>query len=178
MSHDHPSARGSESTATSGPTSAVETSHIDAIPAGERHGRPRDLFPVWFSGNLSVGNAVFGALAIAVGNSFWWAVLAVLVGNVVGGVFMALHSVQGARLGVPQLIQSRGQFGFFGALLPVFLAAFLYGGFFVVTAVLGGQALSAAMPDTLGVNSALVLLSLVSLAIALLGYRVIHVAAR
>lgn len=155
----------------------VETSHIDVIDPADRHGRARDLFPVWFSGNLSVGNAIFGALAIAVGNSFWWAVLAVLFGNVVGGTFMALHSVQGARLGVPQLIQSRGQFGFFGALLPVVLAAFLYGGFFVVTAVLAGQALAAAVP-AVSVNTGLVLLSLLSLAIALAGYRIIHVAAR
>jgi len=156
----------------------LETSHIDVIPTSSRHGRARDLFPVWFSGNLSIGNAIFGALAIVVGNSFWWAVLAVLVGNLVGATFMALHSVQGARLGVPQLIQSRGQFGFLGALLPVLLAAFLYGGFFVITAVLSGQALSAAMPDTVTVNGGLLVLSLLSLAIALLGYRAIHVAAR
>ena len=158
--------------------SRLESSHIDVIDPADRHGTPRDLFPVWFSGNLSIGNAIFGALAIMVGNSFWWAVIAVLVGNVVGGTFMALHSVQGARLGVPQLIQSRGQFGFLGALLPVCLAAFLYGGFFVVTAVLGGQALSAAMPETFSVNGGLVLLSVLSLAIALLGYRAIHIAAR
>lgn len=104
--------------------------------------------------------------------------IAVLLGNVVGGVFMALHSVQGARLGVPQLIQSRGQFGFLGALLPVVLAAFLYAGFYVVTAVLGGQALSAALPGTFSVNGGLILLSVLSLVIALLGYRAIHVAAR
>lgn len=158
--------------------SRLESSHIDAIDRGQRHGTPCDLFPVWFSGNLSIGNAIFGALAIVVGNSFWWAVVAVLVGNLVGGTFMALHSVQGARLGVPQLIQSRGQFGFLGALLPVLLAAFLYAGFFVVTAVLGGQALSAAMLGTFSVNGGLVLLAVLSLVIALLGYRAIHVAAR
>ena len=158
--------------------SRLESSHIDAIDLGQRHGTPCDLFPVWFSGNLSIGNAIFGALAIVVGNSFWWAVVAVLVGNLVGGTFMALHSVQGARLGVPELIQSRGQFGFLGALLPVLLAAFLYAGFFVVTAVLGGQALSAAMPGTFSVNGGLVLLAVLSLVIALFGYRAIHVAAR
>jgi NCS1 family nucleobase:cation symporter-1 len=58
------------------------------------------------------------------------------------------------------------------------LAAFLYAGFFVVTAVLGGQALSAALPGTFSVNAGLVLLSVLSLVIALLGYRAIHVAAR
>lgn len=155
----------------------VETTHIDAVDPSKRHGRPRDLFPVWFSSNLSVGNAIFGALAVAVGNSLWWAVLAVLVGNVLGGTFMALHSVQGARLGVPQLIQSRGQFGFLGALLPILLAAFLYGGFFVVTAVLAGQALAAAVPS-INPTIALIGLGLLSLVVALAGYRVIHLAAK
>jgi NCS1 family nucleobase:cation symporter-1 len=155
-----------------------ETSHIDAIPPEARHGRARDLFAVWFSGNLSIGNAVFGLLAVVVGNSFWWAIVAILVGNVIGGVFMALHSVQGARLGVPQLIQSRGQFGFYGALLPVALAAVLYLGFFYVTAVLAGQALAAAKPDVFSVNAGIILCSLISIGLALIGYRAIHVAAR
>ena len=48
----------------------------------------------------------------------------------------------------------------------------------MVTAVLGGQALSATMPGTFTVNGGLVLLSVLSLGIALLGYRAIHVAAR
>lgn len=158
--------------------SGLELHHIDVVAPDERHGKPRDLFPVWFSANLSIGNAVFGALAIAVGNSFWWAVLAVVVGNVVGGVFMALHSVQGARLGVPQLIQSRGQFGFHGALLPVALAAFLYCGFFIVTALVSGQAIAAAAPSLFDINSGMLWLSLISLGLALLGYRAIHLAAK
>ncbi len=165
------------STAQSSPTRGVEVHHIDIVSESERHGRARDLFPVWFAANLNVGNAVFGALAVVVGNSVFWAILAVLVGNVIGGTFMALHSVQGARLGVPQLIQSRGQFGFFGALLPVVLAAFLYGGFFVVSAVIGGQALNAALP-AVSVNQGIVLGAIVSVLLALLGYRAIHLAAK
>ncbi|GAA2007351.1 cytosine permease [Nakamurella flavida] len=164
-----------ESTAATG---KLEVNHIEVVPDSERHGRARDLFPVWFSSNLSLGNAIFGALAVAVGNGLLWALVAVVIGNLVGGAFMALHSVQGARLGVPQLIQSRGQFGFYGALLPVVLAAFLYLGFFVTTAVVSGQALSAAAPDLFSVNQGLVLLALVSLALALAGYRAIHLAAK
>jgi NCS1 family nucleobase:cation symporter-1 len=95
---------------------------------------------------------VFGAIAVALGNNVFWALVAVLLGNLLGGTFMALHSVQGARLGVPQLIQSRGQFGFYGALIPVALAALLYAGFFTVTAVIGGQALSAATSNGMSVN--------------------------
>lgn len=155
----------------------IETHHIDVIDPTERYGRARDLFAVWFSANLNVGNAVFGALAVLVGNNLLWAVVAVLVGNAVGGAFMALHSAQGPTLGVPQLIQSRGQFGYYGALLPVALAALLYGGFFVVTAIIGGQALAAAVPS-ISASWAIVLVSALSLVLSLLGYRVIHAAAR
>ena len=45
----------------------------------------------------------------------------VVVGNTVGGVFMALHSAQGPQLGVPQMVQTRGQFGSYGSLLVIVL---------------------------------------------------------
>ena len=157
--------------------SVVEQHHVDVVGPDERRGRARDLFPVWFSANLNIGGAVFGALAVALGNNVFWSLVVVVLGNVLGGTFMALHSVQGARLGVPQLIQSRGQFGFYGALVPVALAALLYGGFFTVTAVIGGQALSAAAP-ALSVNQGVLVSVALSLALALLGYRAIHASAR
>lgn len=158
-------------------SSAIEVQHVNAIPVTERHGKARDLFPVWFSANLNVGNAFFGALAVIVGNNLFWAIIAVILGNLAGAVFMALHSVQGAKLGVPQLIQSRGQFGFYGALLPIALAAFLYLGFFATTAVIGGQALSAAVPSV-DLTLAIIIVSGVSLALSLIGYKAIHTAAK
>lgn len=156
---------------------ALEAHHIDVIDPSHRHGRARDLFPVWFSANLNIGNAFFGALAVVVGNNLFWAIVAVILGNIAGAAFMSLHSIQGARLGVPQLIQSRGQFGYYGALLPVGLAAFLYLGFFATTAVIGGQSLTAAAPG-LDIGWSITLVALLSLALALVGYRAIHRAAR
>ena len=91
--------------------SALETHHIDPVPTTERTGSARDLFAVWFSANLNVGNAVFGLVILTIIPNFWVALIATLVGNVIGTALMALHSVQGARLGIPQLIQSRGLFG-------------------------------------------------------------------
>ena len=158
-------------------SSTIEVQHVNAIPPNERHGKARDLFPVWFSANLNVGNAFFGALAVILGNNLFWAVVAVVLGNLAGAVFMSLHSIQGAKLGVPQLIQSRGQFGFLGALLPIFLAAFLYLGFFATTAVIAGQNLSAAIP-AVSLPVSIVVVSLLSLVLALVGYKAIHVAAR
>ena len=155
----------------------LESQHVDVIDPAHRHGKARDLFPVWFSANLNVGNAFFGALAVVIGNNLFWAIVAVVLANAAGGAFMALHSVQGSRLGVPQLIQSRGQFGFYGALLPVALAAFLYLGFFATTAVIGGQFVSAAIPGA-EIGLSITLVALLSLALALVGYRAIHTAAK
>ncbi|MGY1695525.1 purine-cytosine permease family protein [Geodermatophilus sp. SYSU D00814] len=157
--------------------SVLEKHHIDVVDPADRRGRARDLFSVWFSANLNIGGAVFGALAVALGNNVFWSLVVVVLGNVLGGTFMALHSVQGARLGVPQLIQSRGQFGFYGALLPVVLAALLYAGFFTLTAVISGQALAAAAP-AVSVNQGVLVSVAISLLLALLGYRAIHLTAK
>ena len=66
---------------------------------------------------------------------------AIVVGHLVGGVLMALHSAQGPQMGIPQMIQSRGQFGSYGALIVVVIAAVMYLAFFASNIVLAGQSL-------------------------------------
>jgi len=155
---------------------AVETHHVDPVPATERSGRARDMFSLWFSANLNVGNAVFGLVILSVVPDFWLALAATLIGNVIGTALMALHSVQGARLGIPQLIQSRGQFGYFGALVPVAAAALMYLGFTVSVTIVGGQALAAATGMEL--RAAMLIVALASLVIAVVGYHAIHTVCR
>src|SRR5579864_2439046 len=93
---------------------------IQPIPLSERHGRPGDLFTIWFGSNIMMLTIVTGALSVTVFKQpFWWGVLAIVIGNLVGAVFMALHSAQGPQLGVPQMVQTRGQFGSFGSLFVV-----------------------------------------------------------
>ncbi len=43
--------------------------------------------------------------------------------------FMALHSAQGPRLGVPQMVQTKGQFGSYGSVLVVSIVVLMYIGF-------------------------------------------------
>ena len=89
---------------------------------------------------------------------------------------MALHSVQGPKLGIPQMIQSRAQFGVLGAVLPLVLVILMYLGFFAGTAVLGGSALAAWTGMPHGV--AVVATSAVCTVLAVYGYRLIHVVER
>jgi NCS1 family nucleobase:cation symporter-1 len=162
------------STAAPGRASFIEEHHIDFIPLDERHGTPRSLFYVWFAANFVIGTIITGALAVLVGNNLFWAVVSVVVGNLLGAVFMAYHSAQGPKLGVPQLIQSRGQFGFHGALLPVALAIILYVGFFAAGIIPAAQGLHILSPG-ISVNWAIVIIGIPSLILAGIGYDLIHI---
>ncbi|MBB4689071.1 purine-cytosine permease family protein [Amycolatopsis jiangsuensis] len=150
----------------------VERRSIDFVPEAERHGRARGLFAVWFAANMQVTTMVTGALGVLLGLSLPWAVLALVLGNLAGALLMALHSAQGPKLGVPQMIQSRAQFGFHGAILPLLLVIVMYIGFFATSAVLGGQALAGAT----GMNTdlAIVVVAAVCTVLAVFGYRLIH----
>jgi nucleobase:cation symporter-1, NCS1 family len=152
---------------------AIEEHHIDFIPDSERHGSTRDLFFVWFAANFVIGTIITGALAVLVGNNLFWSIVSIVIGNLIGAVFMAFHSAQGPRLGVPQLIQSRGQFGFHGALLPVALGIILYVGFFAAGAVPAAQGLHV-LWGGIDLNLAILIIGVPSLLLAIFGYDLIH----
>src|ERR1043165_4947057 len=98
----------------------LESSTIRPIPLTERHGTAADLFTVWFGPNFMLLPVVTGGLAVdSFRVPFAWALAALTAGNLIGAVFMALHAAQGPTLGVPQMIQTRGQFGTLGSLLVV-----------------------------------------------------------
>src|SRR3984957_17691527 len=108
----------------------LEINTIQPIPVDQRHGTAADLFTVWFGSNLMLLTIITGGLAVTVyGLPFAAAVAGVAIGNLVGAVFMALHAAQGATLGVPQMIQTRGQFGSLGSLLVVGIVIVMYVGF-------------------------------------------------
>ncbi|POB09434.1 cytosine permease [Sulfobacillus sp. hq2] len=150
----------------------VETHSIDYIPPTERHGKVSNLFFIWFTANMQITTIVTGALGIVLGLNLTSAILAILIGNAAGAVFMAYHSAQGPKLGIPQMIQSRAQFGLYGAILPLLLVIVMYLGYFATSAVLGGQALAAwlGMP----IDLAIILVSLINIVLAIVGYDLIH----
>ena len=88
---------------------------------------------------------------------------------------MAAHSSQGPKLGLPQMVQSRPQFGYIGALL-VWLFAFLqYAGFNVFNTVLAGESVGDAVNAPASFNPLwAILITIVGAVIALFGYDLIH----
>jgi NCS1 family nucleobase:cation symporter-1 len=156
----------------------IEQHTIYQIPLDQRHGNARQLFTLWFGANLNVLTIVTGALATTVfGQSFLSGVLAILVGNLAGTVFMALHAAQGPRLGVPQMVQSRGQFGAKGAAFVVALVIFMYVGYAGTALVTGGQSLHFILPG-ISERSGILAIGVISLTAAIYGHDLIHFCTR
>lgn len=151
----------------------VETHSIGVIPHEARHGRARGLFPLWFGANCQITIVLSGALAIYTGLSFTWTIVGVLIGLSLGGILMAFHSAQGPHLGLPQMIQSRAQFGFYGANLPLLIAIVMYLGFFAAGTVLAAEALN--ILTGIAVEAAIPLVGAGILVLTIMGYRAIHV---
>ncbi|MFV6030422.1 purine-cytosine permease family protein [Streptomyces sp. NPDC056264] len=162
---------------TPGERLSVETRTIEVIPDAERHGTPRSQFTLWFGANMQITAIVDGALAVVFGADALWAIPALLIGNVLGGIVMALHSAQGPRLGVPQMISSRAQFGVYGAVLPLLLVILMYLGFAATGSVLAGQALSE-MLHIDNTHVGILVFGALTAVVAVTGYRLIHIAGR
>jgi nucleobase:cation symporter-1, NCS1 family len=92
----------------------LEVRSIDYVPLNERHGKIWHLGPLWFMSNAQIATLAVGLIGISEGGSLFWSVLAIVAGVLVGTLFMAFHSAQGPQLGLPQMIQSRPQFGYVG----------------------------------------------------------------
>jgi NCS1 family nucleobase:cation symporter-1 len=117
---------------------------IDYVPLlDERHGKVWSQGPLWFMSNAQIATLAVGTFSAvgAGGNLIWSLIVAIVAGVVLGTFFMAFHSAQGPQLGLPQMIQSRPQFGYVGALLVWLFAYLQYAGFNIFNTILAGESL-------------------------------------
>jgi NCS1 family nucleobase:cation symporter-1 len=153
---------------------AVEPGGAEFISLSERHGGPLSLFWTWTSPNLEFATVFVGVLAVAAfGLSFPQAVLAIVLGTALGSLSHGLLGVRGPLYGVPQMIQSRIPFGYWGNILPAGLNAVTAGiGWFAVNSISGTLALNAltSLPKWL----CLVIIVAAQITIAYLGHNFLH----
>src|ERR1700690_1980597 len=150
----------------------LEVRSIDYVPLNERHGKIWHPSPLWFLSNAQIATLAVGLISISEGASLFWSVLAIVIGVLVGTLFMACHSAQAPQLGLPQMIQSRPQFGYIGALLVWLLAYVQYAGFNVFNTILGGEFMSTTAHGP--VKLWVIIVTVVALVVALVGYDLIH----
>jgi NCS1 family nucleobase:cation symporter-1 len=154
----------------------IETRSIDYIPLAERHGKVSELASVWFAGGAQLGCLATGVVGIAAGLNLAWNTVAILLGSALGTFFMAFHSTQGPQLGLPQMIQSRPQFGRRGALLVWGVALVNYIGYNAFSQVLAGQTMHELA--RIEPHVTLAVFTGASLVIAIFGYDSIHAVQR
>src|SRR6202050_3224050 len=109
---------------------------IDYVGEHERHGRVIDQGPFWFLGNFHFFTIAIGFVGPSMGLSFGFTSLAGALGILFGTIFVAFHASQGAELGLPQMIQSRAQFGYRGVVVVLVGTLFTFIGFNVADSVL------------------------------------------
>jgi NCS1 family nucleobase:cation symporter-1 len=151
----------------------VERHHIDRIPEGARHGKPWHQFAFWWGANVNVFNVVLGAVVVSIGLTFWWALIAIAVGTLIGALLIALHATQGPVLGVPQTIQSRAQFGFYGSAFLFPCVLLLNVGFIAAQLVIQAQAMQNVIAS-ISIPTWIVILTVPAVIIGIFGYRWIH----
>jgi NCS1 family nucleobase:cation symporter-1 len=152
---------------------AVEPGGAEFIPLNERHGRPLQLFWTWTSPNMEFATVFVGLLGILLGLSFWATFLAIVIGTALGSITQGILSTSGPQYGVPQMVLSRRGFGYWGNALPAGINSVVAGiGWFAVNSVSGALALNALthLPEVL----CLLIVVALQLAVAFLGYNLIH----
>jgi NCS1 family nucleobase:cation symporter-1 len=151
----------------------IEVRSIDQIPPGERHGRVRDQFSLWFGMSANIFPVVLGGAVVFMGLDFRWSCIAIVVGTLIGLFLVGFHAIQGPKLGVPQMIQSRGQFGFYGAVLVFAASIVLDFGFLAAQLVIQADAMNL-LYDAISIPAWIAILTVPVVVITIYGYDWIH----
>lgn len=155
-----------------GAAAGIEARSIDYVPESERHGKVWQQGPFWFLGNFQFFTITIGFIGPALGLSVVQTIIAGTLGIAFGTLFMAFHATQGPHLGLPQMIQSRGQLGFRGVIVALFASWVTFMLFNVVDVLLLGSGLN----GIFGWDATLVAVgtTLIAAALAIWGHDLLH----
>jgi NCS1 family nucleobase:cation symporter-1 len=158
----------------------IETHGIDAIEEAERHGKPHELFWIWFAANIGLLAVTYGSfLIVFFGLNLWQVIIVTILGVGISFALVGLVGLAGKRGGAPTLVLSRAAFGVFGNALPTLVSYLTLVGFETVgvcLAALATQSVLAELGLARGNQSlaiAFILIVLVSISISLLGHATI-----
>ena len=156
----------------------VEAHGIEAIPAADRHGRPRELAFLWAGAFVNYASLFTASLLTTYyGLGVWDGLVATALGTVAAAVILGLLSNTGPRSGLPQIAFTRSIFGLRGSYVGAALTLFLAIGWFAVDCVIAAQAGAQLFG---GGNSAatfglVLFIAAISVAVAIFGHQTIKV---
>ncbi len=117
----------------------------ESIPENMRNKKPSELFTLWFAANLTVGDFAVGFIPVELGLNIYYAIFAILIGNVLGSILVGVMSLTGPKTGFPQMVISRYGFGKRFGIFISLLQWINTMGWLTVNLVLAGFALSLAL---------------------------------
>ena len=151
----------------------VEPHGIDVLGPEERHGKPRQQFTLWLGSNLTIADFALGFSVVSLGLPWFYGVLAIVLGNLLGAAVLAGCAAMGPTYGQPQLMIGRYTFGRIGGLIPAVLNYISTIGWFTVNNILGSFGLRVLFPH-LPFWAAAIMLVIVQGLLAIYGHNLIH----
>ncbi|MCV7173012.1 MULTISPECIES: purine-cytosine permease family protein [Mycolicibacterium] len=119
----------------------VEAHGVEPIPDRERTARPLDLFRLTFGGANTIATVVLGSFPIIFGLSFRDALLATLLGVVLGAAILAPMALFGPRNGTNNAVSSSAHLGVHGRVVGSFLSLLTAVAFFSISVWTSGDVL-------------------------------------
>ena len=127
---------------------------------------------MWFGANLTIADFALGSLFFFLGVPFSGIIIAIVVGNVLGGFLLGLMASMGPSFGYPQMMISRAVMGRTGN-VPFAIANWISTvGWFTVNIILGGFALRTAFGLPFAVGAGIIVI--IDVALAIYGHDIIH----
>jgi nucleobase:cation symporter-1, NCS1 family len=158
----------------------IETGGIRPILDGERHGKPSEMFWVWFAANMGITALPFGAYLVTFyGLNLVQAIFAAIIGCVLSYALVGLVGVAGMRAGAPTMVVFRASFGVLGNKLPTLVSYATCIGFEILLMAIATLAFGSLL-SRVGVGGgdttiaiSFVIAAVIAIAISLLGHATI-----
>lgn len=151
----------------------VERRSVEAVPLPDRHGRPVGQFALWLGTNLTIADFALGFLPVTLGVPWGWTIVAILVGNLLGGLALGAMAAIGPTYGLPQMVIARTVFGRLGGRLPAALNYISTLGWYTVNTILAALGIHLLVPALHFWEAALILV-VVQTALAVYGHDLVH----
>ncbi|CAK7211978.1 hypothetical protein SEUCBS140593_001348 [Sporothrix eucalyptigena] len=155
----------------------VETRGVQPVPLEERTDRRGfNIFTFWWTASLTplaITNGIVGTYYE--GLSLEAASLTILFFTLLTALPTALLGTLGPQTGMRQMVQARFAFGLYAIMVVALLNLANTVGWSIIATIIAGETLSAVSGGSLSWDLGIVIISILSLVIAFLGYRIVHV---
>ncbi|KAE9963673.1 hypothetical protein BLS_009073, partial [Venturia inaequalis] len=156
--------------------SGMELRGVEPVPIEERNDKHGlNIFTMWWSISLTLLAVTTGLVGTLYdGLSLQAASLTILFFTLFAAIPPAALGTLGPQTGMRQIVQARYSFGLYAVTIVALFNLATTTGWCIISTIVAGQTLSAVSGGSLSWNLGIVIIALIALVIAFLGYKVVH----